>query len=100
MQEMPRGRPRRTQGRTQRPTKEVTGKPDDIERVTSGLAGGRRKRSRKTTSPAAYPTNSNRTSECAECVLARFHLDSSSSRTRWRRVLRFDEMVSFVEDRD
>src|SRR5262245_14209558 len=58
MQEMPRGRPRRTQGRTQRPTKEVTGKPDDIERVPSGLAGGRRKRGRKTTSPAAYPTRS------------------------------------------
>jgi hypothetical protein len=38
--------------------KEVTGKPDDIERVTSGLAGGRRERSRKTTSPAAYPTTS------------------------------------------
>jgi hypothetical protein len=34
----------------------VTGKPDDIERVTSGLAGGRRERSQKTTSPAAYPT--------------------------------------------
>ena len=34
----------------------MTGKPDDIERVTSGLEGGRRKRSRKTTSPAAYPT--------------------------------------------
>ena len=44
------------QDRTQRPRKEVTGKPDDIERVTSGLAGGRRERSRKTTSPAAYPT--------------------------------------------
>src|SRR5271157_4371139 len=42
--------------------KEVTGKPDDIERVTSGLAGGRRERSRKTTSPAAYPTTSARTS--------------------------------------
>jgi hypothetical protein len=36
--------------------KEKTGKPDDIERDTSGLAGGRRKRSRETTSPAAYPT--------------------------------------------
>src|SRR4051812_28541102 len=56
LQEMPRGRSRRTRGRTQRPRQEVTGKPDDIERVTSGLAGGRRERSRKTTSPAAYPT--------------------------------------------
>ena len=34
----------------------MTGKPDDIERVLSGLMGGRRKRDRKTTSPAAYPT--------------------------------------------
>jgi hypothetical protein len=34
----------------------MTGKPDDIERVPSGLVGGRRKRSRKTTSLAAYPT--------------------------------------------
>ena len=49
-------------GTEQRPKKEVTGKPDDIERVTSGLAGGRRERSRKTTSPAAYPTTSARTS--------------------------------------
>ena len=29
------------------PKKEVTGKPDDTERVTSGLAGGRRERSRR-----------------------------------------------------
>ena len=36
--------------------KQVTGKPDDIERVTSGLVGGRRKRGHQTTSPAAYPT--------------------------------------------
>ena len=49
-------------GTEQRPKKAVTGKPDDIERVTSGLAGGRRERSRKTTSPAAYPTTSARTS--------------------------------------
>ena len=34
----------------------MTGKPDDIERVTSGLVGGRRKRGRETTSLAAYPT--------------------------------------------
>lgn len=39
----------------------MTGKPDDIERVTSGLAGGRRERSRETTSPAAYPTTILRT---------------------------------------
>jgi hypothetical protein len=56
MQEMPRGRPCRKAGRMQRSKKGVTGKPDDIERVTSGLAGGRRERGRKTTSPAAYPT--------------------------------------------
>src|SRR5262249_16868190 len=33
------------------------------ERVPSGLAGGRRKRGRKTTSPAAYPTTSKSTKE-------------------------------------
>src|ERR1051326_7287736 len=56
---MPRGPSCRTHGRSQRSKKQVTGKPDDIERVTSGLAGGRRRRGRKTTSPAAYPTTSN-----------------------------------------
>ena len=32
-----------------------TGEPDNTERVPSGSVGGRQKRSRKTTSLAAYP---------------------------------------------
>lgn len=56
LREMPCGRSCWTPGRRQRSKQQVTEKPDDIERVTSGLAGGRRERDRKITSPAAYPT--------------------------------------------
>jgi len=62
VQEIPCGRSRRTLRRTQLPRKGMTGKPDDIERVTSGLVGGRRKRSPTTTSLAAYPTQYSATS--------------------------------------
>ena len=45
----------------------MTGKPDEVESLTSGLEGGRRKRGRKTTSPAAYPTTTSRSARNCSC---------------------------------